>query len=157
MKRALALVLALALVMTLAVTGFAAGEADKAVASPTATVEDLVPVIVEVEQKTEFYAVPSEDVEKMSEAEQKTFADAKDALAEAVPEGMAVKYFFFLAKTEDATSESTAVVFNIEDYTQVVFMQFINGKWVELETVLNPDGTITVLKMVEGPVAVFVK
>ena len=39
----------------------------------------------------------------------------------------------------------------------IVVKQFVDGKWVELETVINDDGTITIMGVVEGPIAIFTK
>lgn len=37
----------------------------------------------------------------------------------------------------------------------IVVKQFVNGKWIELETVINDDGTITIMGVVDGPIAIF--
>ena len=37
----------------------------------------------------------------------------------------------------------------------IVVKQFVDGKWVELETVINDDGTITIMGVVDGPIAIF--
>ena len=39
----------------------------------------------------------------------------------------------------------------------IVVKQFVDGKWVELETVINNDGTITIMGVVDGPIAIFTK
>lgn len=39
----------------------------------------------------------------------------------------------------------------------IVVKQFVNGKWIELETVINDDGTITIMGVVDGPIAIFTK
>lgn len=39
----------------------------------------------------------------------------------------------------------------------IVVKQFVDGKWVELETVINDDGTITIMGVVDGPIAIFTK
>lgn len=37
----------------------------------------------------------------------------------------------------------------------IVVKQFVDGKWIELETVINDDGTITIMGVVDGPIAIF--
>ena len=39
----------------------------------------------------------------------------------------------------------------------IVVKQFVDGKWIELETVINDDGTITIMGVVDGPIAIFTK
>ena len=39
----------------------------------------------------------------------------------------------------------------------IVVKQFVDGKWVELETVINDDGTVTIMGVVDGPIAIFTK
>ena len=39
----------------------------------------------------------------------------------------------------------------------IVVKQFVDGKWVDLETVINNDGTITIMGVVDGPIAIFTK
>ena len=48
-------------------------------------------------------------------------------------------------------------VTEIENINEVKVMQFVDGEWVELEVVMNPDGTITIKGVVEGPIAIFAK
>lgn len=46
---------------------------------------------------------------------------------------------------------------NGEAINKIVVMQFIDGKWIELKTVINDDGTITIEGVVDGPMAIFTK
>ena len=39
----------------------------------------------------------------------------------------------------------------------IVVKQFVDGKWIELETVINDDGTVTIMGVVDGPIAIFTK
>lgn len=162
MKKALVFALALVMVLGMAIP------ASAATGSPTGTAEDLKPTVVTVttteselivSATTDSYQVIStEEVEKLPEEAQEVFAEAKESLTEAAPEGMAVRYFFYFAVTaEDEEEQTYSVVFDLDDYTEVVFMQFVDGEWVELEFVVNEDGTITVLGVVDGPIAIFVK
>ena len=63
-----------------------------------------------------------------------------------------IRYFFYFY-----TSEPCDAVFRIEGYQELVFMQYVDGEWVTLEFTANEDGTVTVLNVVEGPMAIFVK
>ena len=46
---------------------------------------------------------------------------------------------------------------NGETVPNVVVKQFVDGKWIELETVINDDGTITIMGVVDVPIAIFTK
>lgn len=46
---------------------------------------------------------------------------------------------------------------NDKTVPNIVVKQFVDGKWVELETVINDDGTITIMGVVDGPIAIFTK
>lgn len=170
MKKVLVFVLAAMMIMSMAVPVAAAPEdaaPAAAIASPGATAADLTPVITEESaQIVELHT--TEDVLELHEDIQEIMAEAKEQLADACPEGFAVKYFFYVEiLSADKTSVSVdfeSIVEHIgegeeEDVKQgkLVFMQFVDGKWVELEYVINEDGTITVFNVVEGPISVFVK
>ena len=211
MKKAIVLALALVLTLSLAVPA-------SAVTSPVApetseTTTAPLPEIVEEEAKTEDGAavtvepVAADKVEEMPVEEQKTFVAAQEALKEAAPKGMKAQYFFYakVTKTEadgtsskvtgsvadDGTVKSAAPanltikldsilkaangnvngkgnangnvngkgngVGNGNAIPNIVVKQFVDGKWVELETVINDDGTITIMGVVDGPIAIFTK
>lgn len=211
MKKAIVLALALVLTLSLAVPA-------SAVTSPVApetseTTTAPLPEIVEEEAKTEDGAavtvepVAADKVEEMPVEEQKTFVAAQEALKEAAPKGMKAQYFFYakVTKTEadgtnskvtgsvadDGTVKSAASanltikldsilkaangnvngkgnangnvngkgngVGNGNAIPNIVVKQFVDGKWVELETVINDDGTITIMGVVDGPIAIFTK
>lgn len=161
MKKVLVFVLAVMMIMSMAVPA-------AALPSPTAAAADLMPVITE-ESKQIVELHTTEDVLELHEDIQEIMAEAKEQLADACPEGFKVKYFFYVEITgTEKTSVSVdfeSIVEHIgageaeEDVKQgkLVFMQFVDGKWVELEYVVNEDGTITVFNVVEGPISVFVK
>lgn len=44
---------------------------------------------------------------------------------------------------------------NGEAVSKIVVKQFVDGKWVELETIINDDGTVTIKGVVDGPMAIF--
>lgn len=212
MKKAIILALALVLTLSLAVPA-------SAVTSPVApetseTTTAPLPEIVEEETKTEDGAtvtvepVAADKVEEeMSAEEQKTFVAAQETLKKAAPKGMKSQYFFYakVTKTEadgtsskvtgsvadDGTVKSAASanltikldsilkaangnvngkgnangnvngkgngVGNGNAVPNIVVKQFVDGKWIELETVINDDGTITIMGVVDGPIAIFTK
>ena len=211
MKKAIVLALALVLTLSLAVPA-------SAVTSPVApetseTTTAPLPEIVEEEAKTEDGAavtvepVAADKVEEMPAEEQKTFVAAQEALKEAAPKGMKAQYFFYakVTKTEADGTNSKVVGSAADDGTvksaapanltikldsilkaangnvngkgnangnvngkgngvgngnaipNIVVKQFVDGKWVELETVINDDGTITIMGVVDGPIAIFTK
>ena len=170
MKKVLVWTLAVVLVLSMAIPAAAApGEAHS---SPAAKPENLEPVLTE-----ESYVVvelhSTEDVLELHEDVQVVMQEAKEQLADAAPEGHAVKYFFYVEIVGDqqesvsvdfetfveSASAENSNAFDVEDVKQgrVVFMQFVDGEWVELDYVINEDGTITVFNVVEGPFAVFMK
>lgn len=144
MKKALVFVLTLVMVMAMAVPAFAA------TSSPAATEEDLKPALVST--SAEVTLVSAEEIEEMSEEVQATFAEAKEKLEDVVPEGMAVRYFFYFV-----TEEACDVEFDFDGTTDVVIMQYVDGEWVELEYTVNADGTVTVLNMNDAPVVILFK
>ena len=52
---------------------------------------------------------------------------------------------------------STILVGQMLEKSYEEAMQYVNDEWVELEVVMNPDGTITIKGVVEGPIAIFAK
>ena len=145
MKKVLVFALALVMVLGMAIP------ASAATGSPTGTKEDLKPFLVSA-TSDEYRIYTTEEVADLSEEAQKVFAEAKESLEDAVPEGMVIRYFFYFY-----TSEPCDAVFRIEGYQELVFMQYVDGEWVTLEFTANEDGTVTVLNVVEGPMAIFVK
>ena len=146
MKKALSFVLAVMLVMSMAISASAVG-------SPTATKEDLKPTLVGDTAKN-ITIITVEDIEELPEEEQKVFVEAKDKLAGATPAGMAVKSFTYFSTTEK--SVSAVLKMDVAADAKMAIKQFVDGKWVELEYEINEDGTVTVLNVVSGPLAVFV-
>lgn len=45
----------------------------------------------------------------------------------------------------------------LEGITELVVKQYLDGKWVELKSAINADGTVSIYGLVEGPVAIFTK
>ncbi len=144
MKKAFAFVLAVVVMMSLAVPAFA-------VASPEADKEDLRPLVVSTSPK-EVRVYTTEEVAELSDEVQQQMAEAKKALKAVAPEGMAARYLLYVS-----TDKTCSVVFDLRGCTEVVFMQYVDGQWVELPFTINADGTITVEKIVEGPIVIFTK
>ena len=213
MKKAMILALAVMLTLSLAIPAAAATAESPTAPETSQTTTAPLPEIVEEEAKTEDGAavtvepVAADKVEEMPAEEQKTFVAAQEALKEAAPKGMKAQYFFYakVTKTEadgtsskvagsvadDGTVKSAASanltikldsilkaangnvngkgnangnvngkgngVGNGNAVPNIVVKQFVDGKWVELETVINDDGTITIMGVVDGPIAIFTK
>ena len=196
MKKAIVLALAVMLTLSLAVPAAAAVGSPVAPTTSETTTAPL-PEIVEQETKTEDGAtvtvepVAADKVEEMPVEEQKTFVAAQETLKEAAPKGMKAQYLFYakVTKTEtdgtsskvtgsvadDGTVKSAAagnMTIKLDSILKavngnangnangkvvpnVVVKQFVDGKWIELETVINDDGTVTIMGVVDGPIAIF--
>lgn len=127
--------------------------APEVVPSPSAG-EDLAPILTpESYEVVDHYSTAA--VVTLTEAVQKEMAVAKEALKEACPEGYAVKYFFhFDILTDDS---SVTVGFEPIDHNAIVFMQYIDGMWVQMEYTMDEVGILTIEGIVEAPIAVFTK
>lgn len=175
MKKAIVLVLALVLTLSLAVPAAAVTSPVAEDTSDTTTaplpevVEIDVVVDVETETKTDddtviiVEPVTVEDADKLSEKAQTAYAAAQGQLAEAKPADMKTQYFFYvtIVKTDSERSfrenydGSVNMTVKIANVRNVVVKQFVDGKWVKLEAIINADGTITIEGVVEGPIAIF--
>ena len=166
MKKTIVLALALVLAMNLAVP-VAAVSSPVAPATSETTTAPLPEVIVE-EVKTENGAtiviepVAADKVEEMPKEDQKTFLAAQEKLAEAAPAGMKTQFFFYVKVTKKAADGTTAksdvpvsMTVKVDSAAKVVVKQFVDGKWIELETAINDDGTVTIMGVVDGPIAIF--
>lgn len=165
MKKVITLVLAVVLVLAMAAPAFAVG-------SPVAPVADedkttVLPVVVESVDDCVFLSI--EDADKLPEEAQKEFIAAQEALEEAIPEGMTVKYFFYHIHTNgEDLDELCEDTFDIGEFEEAIVKQYVDGQWVEVEelgrrmeeekmVVVNPDGTITVTGLETAPIAFFTK
>lgn len=170
MKKAMILALAVMLTLSLAIPAAAATAESPNAPETSQTTTAPLPEIVEEEAKTEDGAavtvepVAADKVEEMPAEEQKTFVAAQEALKEAAPKGMKAQYFFYAKVTKTEADGTTAksdtpakMTVKVENAAKVVVKQFVDGKWVELETVINDDGTITIMGVVDGPIAIFTK
>lgn len=95
------------------------------------------------------------EVATLSEEIQNRIAEAKDQLKDACPERFVVKYFFEMEVV--GTDAAVSVDFEPIDHSEIVFKQYVNGAWVELEHSVAANGIITVSGLVNGPVATFIK
>lgn len=124
------------------------------VASAGGSLTELVPVLTD-----ESYLIVQlhnlEEVAAMPEEVQTRIAEAKECLAEACPQGFAVKYFFEMEII--GTEAAVSVDFEAIEHNAIVFKQYVDGAWVELEHSVAADGIITVSGLVNGPVATFIK
>lgn len=126
------------------------------VASPAAeeeseTVTSLLPVFVS-STSGDCVLFSVLDYYKLSADARKAFEDAQNSLDTAVPAGMAARYFFYVY-----TSEPCTLVLRISNFTELVVKQYLDGKWVELKSTANSDGTVSIENVVEGPIAIFTK
>ena len=138
MKKALAIILAFAMVLGMAISVSAV-----AVESPAASEGDLKPFLI-FGTSEEYAIYTPERVNELPKEAQEIFSEAKEKLAEVIPEDMAARYFFYFQ-----TNEPCSAVFSLdnylENYEEIVFMQYIDGEWVELESFINAPGTIKVM------------
>ena len=124
------------------------------VTSPGASSAQLVPVLVEDSYLlVQIYSL--EEAAVLPEEIRSQIADAKDMLQNVIPEGFAVKFLFFMDILGD--EESVSVAFEALGYNQIVFMQYVDGEWVERDYTMGDDGILVLAGAVEAPVAVLVK
>ena len=115
---------------------------------------NLLPKLVKGAEET-VLLYSTEEVQELSEEIQNLMMEAKAKLKAACPEGFAVKYFYY---TEIIGSNGpVAVDFKKITHDEIVFVQYVNGAWVEVEATVNEDATITVDGIVNAPMAIFIK
>ena len=126
------------------------------VTSPTAPVTSATataPLPVLISAASDNYTLyAAKDVYKLSLKARQTFIDAQKALPSAAPSGMTARYFFYMYTNTPCTA-----VFEIKNISEVDFVQYVNGKWVELKSTIDTDDTVTVEQVTEGPMAIFTK
>lgn len=142
MKKILISVLAIVMIISMAIPAVAIAKSG----------EDWETQVPALAKESSVVIRSAEDAMELSEDVQALMADAKAKLKKACPKGFAFEYFCYV-ETKDAASVTVAPI----DHYEIVFMQYINGEWVELEHTVNQDVTITVDGIVEAPIAVFVK
>ena len=152
MKKILAFVLALVVVFSLTAVAFA--ETGSVTAEKTTEDGTKATALPTVAENTEVKLVAIDEIEELPEEAQEAVKEAQETLEAAVPEGMEAQYFFY-AESEVFPYELTVTMENVKDAKDFAGKLFINGEWVELEYVLNDDGTITITIPENGPVALF--
>ena len=156
MKKALVLVLAVVLMMSMAVPAYAA-------VSPTApgTNQNTTSPLPELDFSDcpHIFLIPLEKVKELALEAQKLFAEAQKTLAEALPKGMVIRYFFYCLVEHTGNEECVpaTLTFKVKNVQELVVKEFIDDKWEELESSINENDTITVKGVVEGPIAIFTK
>lgn len=155
MKKVLALVLAVVMLLSLALPA-------AALTSPGASSGDLIPGLGDgVDDYLRVILHTLEEVmKKMSKAIQDLMAEAKEKLPDACPEGFAVKYFFYVEIINSKETEEDDIVsvdFDPIDHNEILFKKYVQGAWAELKHDVKDDGTIVVYGVEESPLAVFTK
>lgn len=144
MKKRIAMLLLVTVVLSFALPVFAVGSVVAPKASPKSTAD--VPVVVKGEAKM----LPTED---LTEEQTKEMETAFAALKDAVDKDVAVRYFCY-ATADEFPCEVTLKIDNVKEAT---VLAFIDGEWVEIEVTDNGDGTYTFELEVAGPIAVCTK
>lgn len=139
MKKAFVLLLAMILILGLATPAYAAK-------SPVGT--DDLPLVINTTANN-YQLITINQAYKLSKEDQEIFRNAQRDLRDSVYAGTNVRYFFFFA-----ASEACDAVLNIDGFSMPIFQQYVNGEWVELDYVDNGDGTVTVLGVNHGPMAI---
>ena len=148
MKKFLAIVLALVVVSSLCASAFA-GTSSASASQTSSTSTAALPAA----EKSTVIMKEFGD-EALSEEQAAAFDAAKEALAEAAPEGYVAQYTFFAS--EAAGKYPVNVELAVDNAEAVIVMIFVDGKWQEVECKLV-DGKLTFALPCEAPVAVFTK
>lgn len=156
MKKAVVLVLAVVLAMSMAVPAFAVNSPVAPKANQNATAS--LPVVVNEEEKEAVVILTAvEDNKKLPEEAQKVFAEAQSDLKKAVPAGMTPKYFFYATLKIDGEAQATIKVAGVKQASDIVVKQFIDGEWVELEVEIDAKGNVLIKGIQEGPMLICTK
>ncbi len=151
MKKVFAFILVVALVAGMAISGSAATDG---IRSPGAAAEDLKPFLVSSScDQTGIYS--AEEIAELPEEIQQIMAEAKAKLSEAVPAGMAVRYFVYLDICE--ICGNATVELQLDGYSELVIKMFVDGNWTEVAFTVSANGAVTIQDAASAPLAVFVK
>lgn len=164
MKKALVLVLAFALVMSMAVSASATGS-PVAPVTDTKTTSPLPKVLTDrLANHLIIELIPTEKAEDLTPEQQKNFEAAQKSLEDAAPDGMNAQYFFYFTAyyageggERSKVTEPLTVPFQVENVSELVVKQYVDGEWVEREVTVNSDGSFDVAGLVEAPTAFFTK
>lgn len=153
MKRFLAAILALVLVLSVSAAAYAAGgsvQAAPAVEAGNKTT--ALPTVV----NSDATLVSIDNIADLPEEAQKVFKEASESVKKEVPDGMVARYFFY-SESKSYPYELKINMDDIKDVKDLASKLFLDGKWVDLKLVLNKDGTVSITVTGEGPMAVFTK
>lgn len=152
MKRSLALILALVIVLSVSSVAYAVNSPAAAPVVETGTKAAALPTVVSGDAQL----TPVDKIADLPEEAQAELKEANSALKEAVPDGMVARYVVY-AESKTVPYELTLKMEDIKDIKDFASKIFKDGKWVELKAVLNADGTVTITVTDNGPLAVFTK
>lgn len=94
-----------------------------------------------------------DDLQKSSEDIKNLMVESDKELPKADTKGLALRYFFY---TEVLSGEeSTSVKFEPIPHNEILFMQYIDGMWVQLEHSIADNGIITVPDVIDAPFTIF--
>lgn len=163
MKKAIVLVLALVLTLSLAVPAAAITSPVAPETSETTTAP--LPEVVESETKNADGSVVT--VTPVDANKQDLTKDEKDAMAKAQQnqkegaEGLKSTLNLFYARVVKTNSDGTttkdakgSMTIKVDNPENIVARQFIGGKWVKLKVVVNTDGTVTISGIQNGPLLI---
>ncbi len=154
MKRFFALLLALVVVLSVSSVAFAA-DVSSVTAPPV--VEDgnkaaALPTLVESDEGV--VLTPVDNVEDLPEDAQEEFKQAEATVKEAIPEGMVARYLVYAQSPNGEPYKLTLKLDDVKDIKDFAARLFKDGKWIELEVIMNDDGTFTVVVPSDGTLAI---
>jgi len=94
-----------------------------------------------------------DDILKAPEDIQNIMVESDKELVHADTEGLSLRYFFY----SEILSGESAITLEFEPipHHEILFMQYIDSMWVQLEHSIADDGVITVIDIVDAPLAIF--
>lgn len=143
MKKTIVFALLVALMMSIALPVTVAAD------SKEAEVNDLLPAVTEVTNVT---LVTGAQEDALNDDQKAALESAQEELNGKVPEGYSPKYIFHCLK-EDPETTATA---EFEMTGDVIFWQFVDGKWNALDSTQTDNG-LTVTGIQDAPMAILVK
>lgn len=144
MKKMLALVLAVIIVMGMAVSAAANDLLSESVSSS-------LPALAKKYDNVRLH--DGDKIQGLSEEDQKVMADAEEVLKDVDSKGLALRYFFYV----EILSGENSISLEFEPilHNAMHVMQYIDGIWVQLEHTVADDGHITVIDIIDAPLAFF--
>ncbi len=131
---------------TITVDGFVDG--------PVALLIRQKPVVVESSCDQADVYTEEEVMENFSKKIQNLMTEAKKAISAVRPEGMLVRYFFYVDVCD--TCQQASFDFLVDECNKMVIMQYINDAWTEVEfTTTEEINVIAVDGVVAAPMVIF--